>query len=127
MVLGPLLPKQEPRSTIGHFVGMFSEKNVQEGVPAGIFGVCDVRDVADAHLFALTSPDAVGQRIMVTSTATYTTLEVCEAVQRLFPQLPVPSKFKEARRPQAKRCGVCCCAFVVCLALCPSHFFSLSQ
>jgi nucleoside-diphosphate-sugar epimerase len=48
------------------------------------FGVADVRDVADAHLRAMTVPEAAGQRFLVLADGpTMTFLELAETLRRL--------------------------------------------
>lgn len=96
MVIGPLLPDQKPRSTAGMLL-KFCDGSNANGVPLNMFGICDVRDVAEAHVKALTAREAVGQRYMVNSVATYTTLELCALIGKLFPSIAVPTKYDDPK------------------------------
>ena len=60
-VLGPLLDEDEPDSAA--IVGKFIRGEVP-GCPRFGFPLVDVRDVAAAHLLAMTSPQAAGQRFI---------------------------------------------------------------
>lgn len=60
-VLGPLLGKDY--STSGDLVRLLMSRAVPAVPPLG-FGCVDVRDVAAAHIAAMTNPNAVGQRFL---------------------------------------------------------------
>lgn len=51
-------------------------------VPRVYFGVVDVRDVADLHLRAMTSPEAKGERFIAVSSATMSILDIAKLLRR---------------------------------------------
>lgn len=53
------------------------------GLPRLTFGLVDVRDVADLHLRAMTSPAAAGERFLATSAETTSMVEVAAALRTL--------------------------------------------
>src|SRR6185369_5636491 len=63
-VLGPSLTKAENASN--EIVGKLVRRQVP-GVPRLQFALVDVRDVATAHVLAMTAPKAAGERFIVTS------------------------------------------------------------
>jgi nucleoside-diphosphate-sugar epimerase len=63
-IFGPALGKDFSSSL--HILQAMLEGNMP-AVPDVSFGVADVRDVADAHLRAMTNPNAAGSRFIVTS------------------------------------------------------------
>lgn len=75
MVIGALVPGQNPTSTMGYL------KNICEGAifPMKV-GVCDPVDVANAHVAGLELEETAGERYIVCSRDQYTTLEIAEMV-----------------------------------------------
>ena len=57
------------------------------GLPDTYFGVVDVRDVADLHLRAMTSPDARGQRFLAVSGNSLSMADVAAILRRRLPHL----------------------------------------
>ncbi|GAA0222280.1 aldehyde reductase [Cryptosporangium japonicum] len=69
-------------------------------VPKASFGVVDVRDVADAHVRAMTIPEAAGQRFLCTSgQAGCSYLEIARILRRRFPELADRLPVEEAPGP----------------------------
>ncbi|MFG1925170.1 SDR family oxidoreductase [Cryptosporangium sp. NPDC048952] len=66
-------------------------------VPKASFGVVDVRDVADAHVLAMTTPEAGGHRFLATTEA-LSYLDVANILRRRYPDAPLP-------RPRTRRPG----------------------
>ncbi|HCC00626.1 MAG TPA: epimerase [Ruminococcaceae bacterium] len=81
-VMGPVLSSDYSHSNI-------QIQNLLEGkVPAAPkvdSGYVDVRDVADLHLLAMTSPQAAGQRFLATTGETLSMLEVANILREAFP------------------------------------------
>jgi len=59
-------------------------------IPNGGMGMVDVEDVAAAHVRAMDTPAAKGQRYLC-SAGVWTWFEVCEMLRTLFPDRPVPT------------------------------------
>jgi len=55
--------------------------NLAAGVPAACFGICDVRDVADAHIAAIERSEAVGKRFLISSARGYSNLEIANMLR----------------------------------------------
>lgn len=66
-----------------YFVQYSNGSQVENGISPNMMGICDARDVAEAHVLALMAPGAIGQRYMVTSKATYTTLDLCALIHKV--------------------------------------------
>ncbi|EXG82119.1 SDR family oxidoreductase [Cryptosporangium arvum] len=77
-------------------------------VPKASFGIVDVRDVADAHIRAMTTPDAAGKRFLCTSAAADdpfagaqgSYLEIARILRRRFPALADRFPTEEATGPE---------------------------
>lgn len=81
LVLGPLLDREAGTSTkliLAMMRGRFP------AVPGVKFGVVDVRDVARAHVAAMTRPQAAGHRFIVTA-GQRTLREIADAVAKAYP------------------------------------------
>lgn len=59
----------------------FLEAHDSDAVPKGTWTITDVRDVADAHLLAATTPAAVGQRYIVSQEASISAKDITDALQ----------------------------------------------
>lgn len=77
-VMGPVLGPDYSHS-IGHIKGMLGG---QPGVPKINSGFVDVRDVADLHVLAMTSPAARGERFLATAGSSLWMAEVAEILRR---------------------------------------------
>jgi len=82
-VFGPALGKDFSTS-----IGMV--KAIIEGhlteTPGFTFGIVDVRDVADIHLMAMTSPKANGERFLATSTGVMSLYDIAELIKKERPE-----------------------------------------
>ncbi|WAJ30838.1 NAD-dependent epimerase/dehydratase family protein [Antarcticirhabdus aurantiaca] len=81
LVLGPLLDRRT--GTSADVVAMMM-RGVMPAVPAVSFGIVDVRDVARAHVAALTATDAVGHRFIL-SGGTRSLLQLGAGIARAEP------------------------------------------
>ena len=78
-IAGPTLTT-EARSSLQVFTGMLT--GAMTRVPKQRFGIADVRDVADLHAAAMTTPDAAGKRYLALADGPTTTfLEVAEVLR----------------------------------------------
>ena len=67
LVLGPALTTHTTTESV-RIIRDFGTGFYRFGVPKGMFGIVDVRDVADAHLRAATAAEAAGRYILVAET-----------------------------------------------------------
>lgn len=67
--------------------------------PRASFGIVDVRDVADAHVRAMTTPGAAGLRFLAT-TAASSFLGIADVLRRHFPALADRLPVREAAGPE---------------------------
>jgi nucleoside-diphosphate-sugar epimerase len=81
-IYGPLLD-DDPGTSVGLILRLL--KGGMPAAPRFIFAIIDVRDVADAHVAALTSPSAGGRRIPMGEGAT-SIMEVANIIRRRFPE-----------------------------------------
>jgi dihydroflavonol-4-reductase len=88
MVLGPLLDKDG--STSLEVVGKLLRKEVP-GVPNLKLAMVDVRDVADAHMLALTKPEAAGKRFCCVAEIA-PMHDVARILAERFPQRRIPTR-----------------------------------
>ncbi|WFP60206.1 aldehyde reductase [Mesorhizobium sp. WSM4904] len=77
-IFGPVLGPDHSTST--DFIRRLMDDEMP-GLPRMVFGVVDVRDVADLHLRAMTNPAAKGQRFLAISGDFMTTLEIAQALK----------------------------------------------
>ncbi|CAL5221716.1 g3958 [Coccomyxa viridis] len=83
-VLGPVLSSRADGTSVGFL------KGIAEGTPAqGTPLICDVRDVARAHVLAAENPRAAG-RYIVSHRAPLTASALSKALQERFPQFAIP-------------------------------------
>lgn len=88
MVFGPLLPAQEPASSVKMLLqALDGTKKADGGLAFNAFGAIDARDVARAHVLAMISPEAKNQRYLVSNTDQHSMLEIVHSAIRLFPHL----------------------------------------
>ena len=52
-----------------------------------MIGICDVRDVAQAHVLAMTTPIAAGKRFLIQSKESISLLEICKCLSDEFDPL----------------------------------------
>ncbi|ORE88041.1 NAD-dependent epimerase/dehydratase family protein [Aurantimonas sp. 22II-16-19i] len=82
LVAGPLIG--EAAGTSVQLIGMMMRGKLP-AVPDIVFGVVDVRDVAAAHVAALTADGAVGRRFIV-SAGSLSMMEIGRAIAEAFPE-----------------------------------------
>lgn len=87
-VLGPYLSTE--MSTSGQLVYKLLRREVP-GVPHTLFHVVDVRDVAAAHIAAMTTPEAAGQRFCCVG-STHLIRDIALILARRFPAYRVPTR-----------------------------------
>jgi dihydroflavonol-4-reductase len=80
VVLGPLLSKEW--STSGELVKKLLERSVP-AIPDVHFAMADVRDVAKAHVAAMTNPDAGGQRFLCCTNG-HSLMEVAKILSSVY-------------------------------------------
>ena len=81
-ILGPAL-SSDLSSSVELVVGLM--KGAMPGMPKLSFGIVDVRDVASAHLLAMTNPNAAGQRFLAIAGEPMTMAEVAEVLRTKMP------------------------------------------
>jgi nucleoside-diphosphate-sugar epimerase len=81
-ILGPAL-SSDLSSSVELVVGLM--KGAMPGMPKLSFGIVDVRDVASAHLLAMTNPKAAGQRFLTIAGAPMTMAEVAAVLRTAMP------------------------------------------
>jgi len=64
-------------------------------------GLVDGRDVAEAHVKAMTCPEAKNQRYLIASENQYSIVHVRDLVEKNFPNLGIPTPSK---RPNPRTC-----------------------
>lgn len=77
-IFGPVLGPDHSTST--DFIGRLLD-GAMPGLPRMLFGVVDVRDVADLHLRAMTDPAAKGERFLAISGDFMTMLEIAQTLK----------------------------------------------
>lgn len=90
-VMGPVLASDYSHSNIQIRQWMQGEI---EGVPNVNSGYVDVRDVADLHILAMTSPKASGERFLATTGKSLSMLDVANILREAFPEYAanIPTK-----------------------------------
>ena len=88
---GPIqrgLPSLEVMNASNHFIRNMVQGKLRDGLPptAPVFTFVDVRDVALAHVRALTAPDAGGKRIYVVA-GHYSTKRIADILRNRYPHL----------------------------------------
>jgi nucleoside-diphosphate-sugar epimerase len=83
-ILGPALGS-DLSSSVELVVGLM--KGAMPGMPKLAFGIVDVRDVANAHLLAMTNPAANGQRFLAIAGPPMTMAEVAEVLRTRLPDV----------------------------------------
>jgi dihydroflavonol-4-reductase len=81
-VLGPILGPCAS-SSIGIIASLLSGR-MARGAPNLMFGVVDVRDIADLHIRAMVTPEANGERFLATNKV-MTVLEISEIIKEYHP------------------------------------------
>jgi len=84
MVLGPLLPGQQPASTNRRLLSI-ARDSAKNGISFGATGVVDSRDVADVHVQALVLNTAVGERYIAALPNQYSTKELAQVATAVAP------------------------------------------
>ncbi|TCC40727.1 NAD-dependent epimerase/dehydratase family protein [Kribbella speibonae] len=97
-IFGPTLTTDLRSST--HLIKMILDGTMTV-VPRARFGVVDVRDVADLHVRAMTTPNAAGNRLL--AVADGPTVSFLEIAQLLHRHLGVPVPTAEAPGPDLPR------------------------
>lgn len=89
-VMGPSLTAQSKSGSLD-FILKMSNGKYKSGVPSLYFGLVDVRDVAQAHIFAAQNQQAAGRHILVNETMSM--LEMAKVLSRSFGEnFPFPRK-----------------------------------
>lgn len=65
------------------------------GCPQLSYGIIDVRDVADAHIAAMTNPKAAGERFIVRSPHDYTVAEMSKILHQRLPEVAKKAPTRE--------------------------------
>jgi nucleoside-diphosphate-sugar epimerase len=90
LVFGPLL-LDTTGTSLDMFIGLFSEK--LEKIKENYLPMCDVRDVALAHVRAAFMPEAAGKRFIVVSEKKFISMKQCADIARkYFPQYKLPTE-----------------------------------
>lgn len=88
-ILGPSLSKRSDSTSIDLMIQLYSGK-FKMGIPAGDYGIIDVRDVAKAHILAGFTPSAEGRHIAAAYQKDF--LEIAQIVGEKYPNYPLPKK-----------------------------------
>ena len=91
-VIGPPVSALTESVALKHIKGWFSGSD--DGVERLSVNVVDVRDVAKAHLAAIERPMIHG-RYIVSLPEVVSSLDIVQALQRLYPNRRLPGKYKE--------------------------------
>ena len=93
-IAGPTLTS-DPRSSLQAFLGMLGGH--MPLAPRQRFGIADVRDVASAHLAAMTTPEAAGKRYLLLADGPTTSwLGVAHVLRERFGELAAKAPTEEA-------------------------------
>lgn len=93
-IAGPTLTS-DPRSSLQAFAGMLGGQ--MPVAPRQRFGIADVRDVASAHLAAMSAPDAAGKRyLLLADGPTISWLGVADVLREHFGELAAKAPTEEA-------------------------------
>lgn len=93
-VLGPSIAKSSVSESVNTMLELM-RGDLKTGVPALYFPIVDVRDVADAHINAATTPTANGRHIIVSETGSM--LDMAKHIEKAF-----PGKFKLPKKQVPK-------------------------
>jgi nucleoside-diphosphate-sugar epimerase len=100
---GPPRPG-DPRSSLQAFLAMLGGH--MPVAPRQRFGIADVRDVASAHLAAMTTPDAAGKRYLLLADGPTTSwLGVANVLHERFGELAAKAPTEEAPAGEADPSG----------------------
>mmetsp|Transcript_8684 Transcript_8684/g.13719 ORF Transcript_8684/g.13719 Transcript_8684/m.13719 type:complete len:189 (+) Transcript_8684:644-1210(+) len=80
-VIGPPVLKRATGVSVGTFVSMLKGELKKKGVRSSCFGAVDVRDVAEAHIRAFESKEAIGKRFLVSSEQSYSQLDFADILR----------------------------------------------
>jgi nucleoside-diphosphate-sugar epimerase len=102
-IAGPTLTA-DPRSSLQAFLAMLGGH--MPVAPRQRFGIADVRDVASAHLAAMTTPDAAGKRYLLLADGPTTSwLGVANVLHERFGELAAKAPTEEAPAGEAAPSG----------------------
>lgn len=87
-VMGPTLSGRDDAASIAFMRDMLGGK-LRTGVPDLSFGIVDVRDVAAAHVAAVTSEAAAGKRFICCKEV-FSMLQMADALRARYPKQPLP-------------------------------------
>ncbi len=103
MAMGPLVPAQEPTSTVATLL----EQLRAPAQPRGAYGIVDVRDIADAAVCSLErSDEAAGQRFLLASRDQYSVSEVLQLAKQACEALRVDLSVNPAHADGTTSVGV---------------------
>jgi len=94
-VVGPFLPERVVSSAKVMMPLLRGEH--KNGAKLMKFGLVDVRDVAVAHIKAMTTPEANGQRYLVSDKDQYATMDLVELIQKHFVDLYLPKEYEDKK------------------------------
>lgn len=89
-IIGPPIFKRADATSIKTVRDLLNG-TLKAGVPAGAFGVIDVREAALAHIRAFENPDAKGRYILSTEKGV-PRIAMADALRKEFPDWPLPDK-----------------------------------
>eukprot|EP01121_Diplochlamys_sp_Union-15-3_P015593 TRINITY_DN5192_c0_g2_i1.p1 TRINITY_DN5192_c0_g2~~TRINITY_DN5192_c0_g2_i1.p1 ORF type:complete len:329 (+),score=76.21 TRINITY_DN5192_c0_g2_i1:68-1054(+) len=93
-VLGPPLSKRTSGTSISQ-VSKLLHGDWKDGAPASSVGVCDVRNVSQAHVRAAEVEEAKGNRFLVTSPNQLSWLNIADVLRKAYPDLTgLPTKYQ---------------------------------
>jgi nucleoside-diphosphate-sugar epimerase len=88
-VLGPALSKRTDSTSVQTIIQLCNG-TFRIGVPNLMFGITDVRDVAEAHILALINPNAKGRNIV--NNESLTLMQIANTIKIAFPnKFPLPT------------------------------------
>jgi len=89
MVLGPSLTNRSDSTSIDLIISLLKGK-YRMGVPNLYFGFVDVRDVAKAHIAAITNTNVSGRHILVSETKSM--MQLVDMIKEKYKGFPLPPK-----------------------------------
>ncbi|EJD42224.1 NAD(P)-binding protein [Auricularia subglabra TFB-10046 SS5] len=93
MVFGPIINAQSLKSLNTSNAAVYAILSGERGAeipPTGVHLWVDVRDLASAHVIALTAAGAGNNRFLVKADGEYSNQEIADILRKLFPVQPVP-------------------------------------